>query len=68
MAEPLAARFRRAREAMELGMQLGCTPAEAVKRARRQRHQAALERLDARMAERMSAPRQIDDERWMMRN
>ena len=54
MAQSLAQRFRHAREAFELGLQLGCTPAEAIaerdRRAARERWVATERRLQAKMA------------------
>lgn len=76
MAQSLAERFRRARENFLMAQELGCTPKEAEaerKRiAARERHRAAMDRLEAkRKAPLMPAAERAErqwDAPWMMRD
>ena len=61
-APSLAERLRAQREAFELGLQWGCTPAEAIERKKleqaKARDRAATARLRAKMAGRHPTPPQ----------
>lgn len=71
--QSLAERYRMAREAFELALELGCTPKEAEREMKRRRaaedHQETTRRLAAKMAApliRTASP--VGDQPWMMRD
>lgn len=55
MAQSLAERFRKAREAFEAGLEMGCSPRDAMAR---KRWLDSDRRLKARMAQMDSSPRE----------
>lgn len=55
MAQSLAERFRKAREAFEAGLEMGCSPRDAMAR---KRWQESDRRLKARMAQMDCSPRE----------
>ena len=77
-APSLAEYYRAHRAAFLLALELGCTPKEATRemalRQSRERHRAASDRLEARMAAPIGTPRisgapdEQNSEPWMMRD